>query len=138
MSNNFQKLFFSSELVEPPSELLTRIIKEVRVRQQFRLKVRLACRSLFFVLSAVVFVLGLGLIQKDLTATGFMHFISLLFSDSSIVLAYWQSFILALLESLPVTSLLVVLIAVLTAFESLKFLTKDIKVIFSSKQPIIH
>jgi hypothetical protein len=54
-----------------------------------------------------------------------------MFSDFSSVAAYWQSFAMILLETLPAISLALFLAIILVFLQSIKSLTKDIKIIKS-------
>lgn len=132
MPDDFQKLFSLNKQATPPPELLERIIANINIQRQSRIKRMLAIRSLFFVFSVIVLVIGWQSIRADMAKSGFAHFIALLFSDGKILMAYWQSFILVLLESLPVSGLLVVLAAVLAVLQSLKFLARDFKLLFNN------
>ena len=64
---------------------------------------------LFFVCLLLVVPAALFL-NRDLHASGFTSFFSLIFSDSSVLLAHLKEFSLSLLESLPVVSLVAFLV----------------------------
>lgn len=134
MSDDFQKLFSLNKQATPSPELFNRIIANINIQRQARIKRIIAIRSLFFVFSVIILIFGWQWIQADMAKSGFMHFIALLFSDSKILMAYWQSFILVLLESLPVTGLLVLLAAVLAILQSLKFLARDFKLLINNNR----
>jgi hypothetical protein len=109
-------------------ELFNKIMHRIHKEQRLRIiRRRIAIFSVIFVASLTAFIPAFHALQKSITESGFMQFLSLLFSDFEIVVAYWQNFALSLLESLPVLNLIMFLAVVLALLESIKFLTKDIK-----------
>ena len=120
---------------KPPKGLYESIMN--RIREERRISVlrrRIILFCLGFVVSAAAFVPAFRWLQTDLSNSGFLQFFSLLFSDFKIVATYWQSFLMSLLETVPAISLAVFLAAVFVFLESLNFLAKNIKFIFSPKQ----
>jgi hypothetical protein len=132
MADDLQKLFSLNKMVTPPAELLGKIITKINIEKQARFKRMLVLRSLFFIFSVILLIWGGQWFIADIAESGFSHFLTLLFSDGKILLAYWQTFIMVLLESLPVSSLLVILAAILAILQSLKFLTRDLKLLISN------
>jgi len=115
--------------IEPPAGLLEKILFRIKKEQRF-----LAIRQgiIFFVFlacSVVLFWPALIMLLSDISKSGFIYFFSLLFSDFSIVLTFWQSFIMTLLETLPAVSIAIFLAVVVIFLQSVKILAKDIKTI---------
>lgn len=121
-------------LIEPPAGLLDRILSRIALERRLqRAKHRLVVFSIALLISIISFLPAFKLAQTSLRESGFSQFLSLLTTDWSIIMVYWQSFIFSLLESLPVISL-AIFVAVIYIFAlSLKFLTQDLKNIY---QPI--
>lgn len=122
-----------------------RAIGEIKAKEGLRNKVLLAIRkkeqkrARFFAFSSLIFIVpsvwALFIYTKSvfeaLYSSGFSEYLSLIFSDTDIVFAYWREFSLSLVESIPFANIIIVLIlAVLVAF-SARVLARNIKNAFS-------
>ncbi len=138
MKKDREKNINHSIIFEPPEGLFEKIMFRIREEQRLLiLKKRLAFFSIGMMVSVVSFIPLFNLVQTELSKSGFLQFFSLLFSDFQVVAAYWQNFIMSLLEAIPAMSLALFLIAVFIFLQSLKFWIKNIKLIFQSK-PLIN
>lgn len=125
MRKDYEKLFTFLKAPEPPEGLLEKIMQCIHEETRFlTLRQRYLCFALGLIGSAVAFIPALRMLESSLAQSGFMEFLSLIFSDSGIVLAYWQDFGLLLLESLPVMGIVAVLALALVFLESLRFFAK--------------
>jgi hypothetical protein len=136
MKNDLKELFKNILSIEPPNDLAAKITlrieeeKELRkIRRQFFLFIFSSAGSLGAIALIFYFV------KLKMLETGFWQLLSLLFSDFKIILANWQNFSLALLETLPVPLIVSLLFCSLLFIISLKFLIKDIKIL---KSPVFH
>ena len=118
---------------KPPEGLYEKVILRLKKEQRLFAIKRLAVFGLTTIGSAIAFIPAFLAVQTNFAESGFMQFFSLLFSDFEIVIIYWQNFTFSLLEALPVMSLIALLGTILIFLESLKFLTRDIKIIFNSR-----
>jgi hypothetical protein len=109
-------------------KIICRIQKEKRM---LNLKRRLAFFSVGLLGSITAFIPTFHLVQHGLAESGFIKFFSLLFSDIRTVMSYWQNFVFALLESLPIVSIAALLATIFVFLESVKFLVQDIRVILA-------
>jgi len=100
-----------------------------REKQLLTVRRRIFIFSFIFIVSIIAIIPVFHGLEKAISDSGFLQFLSLIFSDFKIVMTYWQSFALSLLESLPVLNLALFLVVVLAFLESIKFLVKDIKII---------
>ncbi len=92
---------------DPPDGLFDRIMDRVAAERMIREKrKRLASVSVTALSSLVFSLLAVGPIWSDISSSGFLRLVSLLFSDFRLVSVYWQNFGLSLLESLPVFGLI--------------------------------
>jgi len=131
MHKDWEKLFNYLKTPEPAEGLFEKITQRIRKEQRLLIiKRRLALFSIGVVGSAAAFIPVFRMVQSGFTESGFTEFFSLIFSDLGPVTAHWQNFVLALLESLPVMSIAAFLGIIFIFIESLKFLTRDIKVVF--------
>ncbi|MEW6408055.1 MAG: hypothetical protein AB1465_05185 [Patescibacteria group bacterium] len=83
--------------------------------------------------SIIAFIPAFQMMQKDFFGSGFSEFFSLIFSDSLVIIKYWQSFMLTLLEALPAVSIILFLVVICAFFGSLKFLVKNFRIILKFK-----
>ncbi len=129
MSNDYEKLFSHLNLPEPPAGLAEKILLKIKKRQKFLIIRRLVVSSVSAIASIALFIPALKTTQAAVMKSGFWQFFSLLFYDSKIVATNWQSFALSLLESLPVTGLIMILAIIFIFLGSLRFLIKNIKLV---------
>ncbi|OGG71006.1 hypothetical protein A3I99_00240 [Candidatus Kaiserbacteria bacterium RIFCSPLOWO2_02_FULL_45_11b] len=106
--------------IELPPNLRARVLLGVRKEEIKRARVFLLASALVIPASLVGFWFVLQYLLTSFYQTSFYSYLSLIFSDPDVVLAYWQQFLLVLLEALPVASMIVALIvfgALLTALK---------------------
>ena len=115
--------------IQPPKDLLEKILKRIHREERILVLRRIIIFSVTLTASLLSFVPTIKILLSDFNQSGFVNFFSLIFSDFSSVATYWQSFTLILLESLPALSLALFLAVLLTFLQSIKSLTKNIKII---------
>jgi len=113
--------------MKPPIGLLEKILKCIHKEERFLVLRRAAVFFAILSGSAAAFVPVIKMLLFDANQSGFLRFFSLIFSDFSTVATYWQSFSLALLQTLPVISTVALLAVLLVFLQSLKLLSKDVK-----------
>lgn len=137
MRKDYEKLFTHLKPQEPPvglfSKIMSRIHKEERL---LSVKKRLILFSTAVVISAGAFIPIINAFQAEFAQSGIYQFLSLIFTDSGSVMAYWQDFSLALLESLPAVSTIALLATMLVFLWSLKHLAQAVKIVFNQPQLI--
>lgn len=122
----------------PPKGLLEKILKCIHKEQRF-----LVCRRIIFCSatltgSMIAFIPTFKMLVLNVNQSGFLHFFSLTFSDFSTITTYWQSFAMILLETLPAVSLAIFLAILLIFLQSIRSLTKNIKIINQTNSLIIN
>jgi ABC-type spermidine/putrescine transport system permease subunit I len=115
--------------IEPPQGLYEKIIMRIHHEERVLVFRRIMIFSTTLAISILAFIPSLKMLLSDFSHSGFLSFFSLAFSDSSAIMAYWQSFAMILLETLPALSLALVLAIILTFLQSAKSLAKNIKII---------
>ncbi len=134
MLQSYQDLFSYLPSAEPSDGLFDKITARLKAeRQLLVLKRRLAVYFFAQGGSAAVFIFVIKMAMINLNESGFIKFFALIFSDAQIVLTYWQNFLMSLLETLPVLSLLALLVTALIFLELLKLLAKNLKIFFTFK-----
>jgi len=117
--------------------LFNQIMFRIKAEQRKAvLKRKIGIFAFVLAVSFVGFVPAFSMAWTGIANSGFIQLFSLAFSDTKIVMTYWQNFILSLLESLPIIGLLITGISLLVLLGSLKFLYKNIKVFQNQKQLI--
>jgi len=96
------------------------------------MKKRLAAAFLVMLGSGAMLIPAFGAVRTGMAESGFMEFLSLIFSDFKLVLAFWQSFSWALLESFPATSFAGFLAVILVFLGALKYITQNLKTALST------
>jgi hypothetical protein len=118
--------------INPPFGLLDKILKRIHKEERLLVLRRVIIFSIILLASAVGFFPAFNMLAADLNQSGFLRFLSLTFSDFPIVTTYWQSFVMILLESLPALSLALFLAILLAFLQSIKSLTRDVKIILKT------
>lgn len=114
--------------IEPPADLFNKIMRRLNKEEQLLiLKRRVFGFSVGVLIAMGLSVYSFHLMQNILAVSGFKAYFSLIFSDTLIVLNYWQSFLTSLLESFPAMETAVFLAAIAIGSELFKKLLKEIK-----------
>ncbi len=127
MNQDYEKLFSYLEVPELPVGLFDNVINQIQAKRKSAAKKRLLIFSASTILSVVALFFTFQATRASLVESGFWHFFSLLFSDFKIVVAYGKNFISTLLETLPVTNIIIFLAVAVVFLESVKFLVRNIK-----------
>lgn len=119
-------------LIEPPTGLLEKILKRIHREERTLVLRKVFIFSATLVGSFIGFIPSVKMLFSDFTQSGFLNFSSLFLSDFSTVMAHWQSFLMVLLETLPVISLAFFLAVLLLFLQSIRSLSKNVKIIFKT------
>jgi hypothetical protein len=129
---------YSDQSVPVPTGLYERILARIKQEQRLlSLRRRLVIFAAVIMSSVVSFVFALQAARTAIWESGFAQFASLLFTDSTALVNYWQSFVLTLLEALPVMSIVACLITILIFLEALRFFVMDAKTFFKFNNNLI-
>lgn len=131
MSQNYEKLFTASPQPEVPAGLLNRIMVNINKKKLAAMRLRFVLFAVGFVCSLAAVIVSFKYVVSGFSESGFADFFDLLFSDSGSVMNYWQSYVYTLLETLPAVSIAAFLAAVFASLETVKFLVRDIKSVFT-------
>lgn len=133
MGNNLTKKEVYQEQ-ELPEGLSARVMLGVKREERKIVVKNTILFSVLFVGSALAFVPVFKILKQDLIQSGFLDFLSLLVSDPGSMFNIWKEFILSLLESLPVVSVMMFITVMLVFFGSLRFVVRDLIVVFKSSR----
>lgn len=108
MRRDYERLFTHIKPAEPPEGLFDKIILAIKREQELRQTKRLLFSFLFLlVVSFITTPLSLTMFLNQVENSGFSYFISAAVSDFGTFLLMWQDFSLAIIESLPITAIVV-------------------------------
>ncbi len=133
MPDDFEKLFSQLPSPDLPEGLFGVVLAKIAARKKARIKFHLAIFALTSVISLAALVPALTSLSRGFSNSGFMEFLSLTFSDFRIVSAYWQNYVLSLLEALPVLETAIFLAILLSLIESLRLTIRDLKIFHKLK-----
>lgn len=127
MNRNLEKAFDSIGQSESFDLLQLRIISRINHEQVKRANIKVFTAWVTGGASLValfpVFLNMFGRLQDS----GFLNYLALFFTDTSVVATYWKEFSLSLVEAVPFFELTLVLFLVMSLFVSLKFALKDFR-----------
>lgn len=112
MISNLSKLFKNLPEIEPSSNLEWKIIKNIRLAQQKRLKNRLYFIQLGFTASVATLVLAVLEFSQAVLKSDFWNFAELIFTDYRIVFSAWGDYLYSLMETFPTIEISIILIPV--------------------------
>jgi hypothetical protein len=124
MEENLKKAFQKAKY-EPNGELANKVWRKITVSDRRIAYFKLASFSFVSIASLVGLIPMFQILVRDFAQSGFYEYLSLAFSSGSFV-SYWREFMFSLAESLPITSIIIVLAIVFIFFLSLRYMIKQI------------
>jgi hypothetical protein len=119
-----------ANLIEPPIGLLQKIMNRIdREEKIASLRRRIFILAGGMIGSLGVFGYALNITRTAVAQSGFSEYLSLIFSNPSVILNYWQNLSMTLLESFPTTEIALLLVLTFAIMQILKYVTKDMKII---------
>lgn len=113
------KMVNKGQSITAPVYLSAQIIKSIEKKKKFRAFFKMSCYGLATLVSGVGLFLVWHSVGASIINSEAGSLFSLLFSDFNIVANYWHDYLLSLLQSLPVVSLLSLVILVWLMLTSL-------------------
>ncbi len=122
------------ERVLPRENLRGMVLAIINAERKRLAKIRLFYTSAFGLVSLLAVVPVTQYFLAEFSQSGFYQYLSLIFSDGSTALANWKELTLSLLESLPVTSMTIILVIIFALVVVTKFIIRDFQIIFNKTQ----
>ncbi|MFA5062176.1 MAG: hypothetical protein WC526_03445 [Patescibacteria group bacterium] len=91
-----------------PNGLAEKIVQTIEHRKMVNYYAKIIIFGFFSLVSVFVLVIALRSEIPYIINSEAGKLVSLLFSDSSIILKYWQQYFLSLIQSLPIVSIIIV------------------------------
>ncbi|MFZ2555614.1 MAG: hypothetical protein WAZ27_00545 [Minisyncoccia bacterium] len=118
MYQKYSELFKKLRPIGAPQDLKRVILERIRMEEK-RAAQRVVAVSAPFILASIAGVVwAVESAITSLAQTGFAEYVSLMFSDTSIIVTVWQPLMLSIIESLPFFALTVLVGAGLVFFAS--------------------
>ncbi len=109
----YEKLLKRLEPVEPPDGLFDKIILAIKKEQEKQKTKRLLLGFFsLLIVSVISMPLSLMLLIEQIKNSGILYFISTIINDFDTFFILWREFSLAILESLPIASILIFVISI--------------------------
>jgi len=103
MRQEFEKIFLNLKPAEPPAGLFDRILLAIKREQKLQQTRRLLFGFLsLLIISFITMPFSWTLLAEQAETSGILYFISAAVSNFGVFLTLWQSFSLAIIESLPI------------------------------------
>ena len=108
MRKDYEKLFSHLEPLGSPAGLFDRIILAIKREQELQQTKRLLFGFLFLLVASFIATpFSWSILINQIETSGISYFISTALSDFGTFILLWQDFSLAILESLPITGMIV-------------------------------
>lgn len=126
MKRDLEKIFSRLRPAEPPAGLFDRIILAIKRERELRQTKKLLFGFLsLLAVSLISTPLAGAMLAKQIESSGIFYFIAVALSDFGAFFLLWQDFSLAILESLPLTGMIVFAVSLsLSVFTLRLFLYK--------------
>ena len=123
----------SLSMYEPPPDLINRIMQRIRMEKQVSvIRKQVLLFSGFVAASLATLAIAVNSFALEASGSGFFQFFSLLFSDTREVLGAFQEFAFSFLESLPVFSVIALILSAMVSAYLLRVLVRDVRILYSS------
>ncbi|MFA6428718.1 MAG: hypothetical protein WCW02_04245 [Candidatus Buchananbacteria bacterium] len=126
---NPQDLFKNLGQVEPTEQLLASVLLTIKQKNINLAKRKLLFQGLLLAVSGLALFPVSGYLLNEIKQSGLSQYLSLLFSDWSVIRTYWQVFVFSLAETLPLVSLTATLAVVFIFFNALRQAVAEAKII---------
>lgn len=113
--------------IEPDFGLKEKIIHKIEKEAKKKAVFTFIFAGFTSLTSVLAMIYSLVLIVKDYYSSGLSEYISLVFSDSSILLSFWKEFTLSVVESLPFITITLTLTSVWIFIWSLKYMFSNFR-----------
>lgn len=121
------KKAFKKASYHPERRLSDDILLSILKREQKRTTIKFWIYSIISGFSLAGLFPAVKLLLSDFSKSGFYDYVSLLLSGNKIIL-YWKEIMLSITESIPMSSLILMLVLVFVLGMSLRFMVKNIRV----------
>jgi hypothetical protein len=115
------------EMIEPSKKLKTSIMNKIEKEEMKMAMYRIVFGSIASLASISVAVIFVTNIIRDAYQSGLSQYLSLIFSDGSSLVNYWQTYMMSVVESLPIIGITMAFISVLIFVWSINYAIENFK-----------
>jgi hypothetical protein len=116
--------------IEPSISLKNRIIEEIRLREFRKARFFFYFSSLGFILSFIAVFPAFMYLSNSFYQSGFIQYVSAIFSDGGVVFTYWKEYLSLVVESAPIFEVSIILTITLLLLFSFKTAIKNVRLAF--------
>ncbi|NTW26961.1 MAG: hypothetical protein HGA36_01415 [Candidatus Moranbacteria bacterium] len=109
MDNNSDEITNSIVEIDPPKHLAQAVFSRIAREKARRISRKILWLRIGFIVSGILSIAALGVFGKIILTSEFSILLSLIFSDLKTVLIVWQDYVISLLETFPVISVVATL-----------------------------
>ncbi len=120
-------VYLALDDINPPADLKNKILKSIETAIERKNKNRKIIGFSVFSVSIISFIGFAVNLFNALELSGFSAYLSLIFSDSKLVLGNFGEFALSLVDSLPFFAITITLVSMLVIFISIRYATNSKK-----------
>lgn len=117
----------------PSGQLLDRILVRIAKEKRKAAILKLVYSSVGTLTAAICFVIVSNFLRSELSASGFMEYLHILFSDPGMAFLYWRDFMLFALEYFPVSAAVLFLLDLLAFLGLTRVMLKNTKLAFTNQ-----
>ena len=130
MEEDYKKLFSYLEPFEPPGGLFEKVLLAIKKEKEFQRKKRLSfVFGILFIFSIFSVPFSAKLLIEQISISGTFYFLVTALNDFENFLLFWQDFILAIAESLPIMTITFFVINITILLFILRFFLNNRKLL---------
>jgi len=130
MEKNYKQIFETLNMVEPPKALHVNILAQINSQRKRAARIKFVLFGLSTLLSFVGLIPAFVYLVQQFQQSGLYQYLSLIFSDGSAVVSYWQDYALSVIELIPFTEVMLFLAVLFVLLGSAKLVMKNMRVLF--------
>jgi hypothetical protein len=130
MEKNYKQLFEGLRAFEPPKNLHANILAHINMARVRAARIKAVLFGLTTLLSFIALIPAFTYLAQQFQQSGFHQYLSLIFSDGSVVLSYWQDYALSIVESIPFTETIIFLCVLFVLLGSARLVVRNARIVF--------
>jgi hypothetical protein len=113
--------------LKPPKELREKILSSINTEEIRRAKMYFLVSTTTALVSIFGLFFSVRYMIQEFYQSSFYSYLSLIFSDPSVVVLYWKELSISLLETLPILGMTISLMAIYALLASVRTLVKSVR-----------
>ncbi len=124
------------EMRKPPEGLKALILSSIKSAEYRRARLYLLISGVTFSGSVIGLVFAIKYLIQTLQLSEFYSYVTLIFSDTDVVLGFWKDILSSLAESFPVFIIVAVLTSILVLLASILVIVRNFKIALTPRLSI--